>query len=106
MTTLMTFSETLVFSNCVTYCMYVHKSVHSFLVNPGCTSIPAGRDTRRPNALRVPLCRRTHALQSVISRGTIIWNKLSRDIVMENHIHSFKKKLIKTLFENYYKVMR
>lgn len=56
--------------------------------------------TRRPCTLRIPLCRTSHAQQSVLVRGARQWNQLPDDLKLAPAKHIFKSKLKLALLHN------
>ena len=79
---------------------FVHKALH-------CPTLDLGFDiiqhnvTRRARHLRIPLCRTTHAQQSVLSRGAKAWNSLPEFLVTEYNGRTFKKKLSTAILTNH-----
>lgn len=80
--------------------LFVHKALHSFPVYPGFTVMPHSV-TRRTHQLRLPLCRSTHAQQSVLSRGSKNWNNLPQSLLNNDNLVSFKRNLFSLLHGNY-----
>lgn len=82
--------------------LFVHKFVHSLNLDHGFTKI--NHNLTRRQHLRTPLCRTSHAQQSVLSRGTIAWNNLPLDFINEPNIKVFKSKVKKLILEGYNEV--
>ena len=72
-------------------CIFVYKSIHLFPID--CMFQTMSRDSSRSQNFRVPLCRTSHAQQSVLVRGCRLWNQLPEDIKCSNTIDTFKRKL-------------
>ena len=83
--------------------LFVHKSIYSLTLNHGFTIITHNA-TRRQN-LRTPLCRTSHCQQSVIFRGTNIWNSLPLDYVNVPNVKLFKSKVISQIFNRYKEIL-
>ena len=80
--------------------LFVHKSIHSLPLDLGFRAIPYNV-TRRPHDLRIPLCRTSHAQQSILSRGTKSWNNLPEHFITDENLKSFKRNLIKSMLDKY-----
>ena len=80
--------------------LFVHKSVYSLPIDIGFTPMPHNA-TRRQQNLRIPLCRTTHAQQSVLTRGCKLWNALPQHIVLCQNKKLFKSKIIQNIFNKY-----
>ena len=61
-------------------CLFIHKSIHSLTTDQGFILLPHNA-TRRPLHLRLPLCRTSHAKQSILSRGSYLWNTLPESVI-------------------------
>lgn len=79
--------------------LFVHKSIHSTITDQGFTLLPRNA-TRRPFHLRLPLCRTSHAKQSVLSRGSLLWNNLPEALVTDTNPITFKSKLTKIILHD------
>lgn len=80
--------------------LFVHKSLHSFPIDTGCTLLPSVSNTRRHYTLYVyPSV--GHAQQCVLSRGSKEWNNLSQDNISITSTNIFKCKIINNLLEKY-----
>ena len=78
--------------------LFIHKSMHSLTTDQGFTLL-SHNATRRPFHLRLPLCRTSHAKQSILSRGSQLWNTLPESLITDTNFTSFKCNLLKTVFE-------
>ena len=79
---------------------FVHKALHYPTLDLGFNTIQHNV-TRRARHLRIPLCRTTHAQQSVLLRGAKAWNSLPEYLVTECNSRAFKKKLSTAILTNY-----
>lgn len=78
--------------------LFVYKSLHLYLVNPGFVPLPP---SRRVNELRIPLCLTTHAQHSILIRGSRQWNQLPQDLRSAQSHHIFKNRYKKILLNKY-----
>lgn len=80
--------------------LFVHKALYTCTLYHGYTPLPYTA-TRRPKQLRAPLCRTSHAQQSVLTRGTRIWNTLPNHLLDVPTKNYFKCTLVASIFEKY-----
>ena len=73
--------------------LFVHGALHYYPID--CKFEPVTRDTDRNNILRIPLCRTSHAQQSVLVRGSRQWNALPPELKCITSKITFKNKLKK-----------
>ena len=78
--------------------LFVYKSLNVYTVDTGFRELPQSRRSRK---LQIPLCRTTHAQQSVLVRGARLWNQLAPEVVDLSTVSGFKCKLKKSLLSNY-----
>lgn len=78
--------------------LFVYKSLNSCPLNLNFHFV---RSHNRHDNLRIPLCRTTHAQQSVMFRGAKLWNELPQQIRSAGSHTSFKTKLKLFLFDKY-----
>ena len=81
--------------------LFVHKSIHTYPTDTGFKSLTHNITSRRQHRLRLPLCRTSHAQQSILFRGSRNWNNLPNNLVSDNNINSFKSILINNMFSQY-----
>lgn len=81
--------------------IFVYNALNTFTIDCGFQHTRQNFDTRRPNDLRLPLCRTSHAQKSILVRGVRCWNQLSDEIKTSNTRTSFKYKLKQQLLNNY-----
>ena len=60
-------------------CIFVYKSIHIYPNNTTFEPLSQNVNTRRPNDLKMPLCRTVHAQRSVRVRGVREWNTLPQE---------------------------
>ena len=80
--------------------LFVHRSIYLSPIDPGFTFMPTNT-TRRSRSLRIPLCRTSHAQQSVLFRGAKGWNNLPDEFQSIENLNPFKSNLLKTIFMKY-----
>lgn len=76
-------------------CLFVYRALHVYPVNCKFETVP--RASNRQNNLRIPLCRTSHAQQSMLVRGSRLWNQLPQEIRDCTELNTFKYKLKKIL---------
>ena len=78
--------------------LFVYRSMNVYAVDVGFQELP---QSRRFHKLQIPLCRTTHAQQSVLVRGARLWNRLPSEVVDRSTVYGFKSKLKNSLLSNY-----
>lgn len=81
--------------------LFVFKFLHEIATNCGFQLMYNNFNARRPKDLMIPLCRTTHAQQSVIVMGTRLWNQLPEQLKNMVSLVIFKKSVKQLLFKNY-----
>lgn len=82
-------------------CIFVFKSLNIYPNNNTYKLLSQNVNSRRPNDLRVPLCRTVHAQRSVSVRGVTIWNDLPQQTKVLMSFYSFKNNIKRSLIKNY-----
>ena len=83
-------------------CIFVFKSIHIYPNNTTYELLSHNvNNTRRPNDLRLPLCRTVHAQRNVSVRGAREWNSLPHETKSLTSINLFKNKIKSSLLQNY-----
>ena len=82
--------------------LFVYKALHIYPVDSGFQYISHDPDSRRPNNLRLPLCRTTHVQQNIAVRGAKCWNNLPENIKCITNCNVFKQKIKEKLLNSYY----
>ena len=59
---------------------FVYHSLNTYETDSGFEAMSHNINTRQANHLKLPPCRTSHAQQSVLTRGTKLWNSLPDDI--------------------------
>ena len=80
--------------------LFVYRSMNVYAVDTGFQELPQSRRSRK---LQIPLCRTTHAQQSVFVRGARLWNQLPPGVVDQSRVSGFKSKLKNNLLSNYHR---
>lgn len=82
-------------------CLFVFKSIYVYPNNTNFKFFSQNTNTRRPNDLKIPLCRTVHAQRSVSMRGVMKWNDLPHQTKALTSITSFKNNIRLSLLETY-----
>ena len=79
---------------------FVFKSLQS-QINNSYQYMSVDKNTRRPNDLKIPLCRTTHKQRFLTYRGAKLWNQLPNEIKSVKSFQMFKVKIKQFLFHSY-----
>ena len=82
-------------------CIFVFKSLYIYPVNTTFELLSHNVNTRRPNDLRLPLCRTVQAQRSVSVRGVREWNSLPQETKSLTSVNLFKSKIKRSLLQAY-----
>ena len=81
--------------------LFIHGALYTFSVDCGFHHNTYTILTRRANDLTLPLCRTSHAQQSVIFRGAKLCNRLSLHIKSTVPRNGFKQQMEQKLSQNF-----
>ena len=81
--------------------LFVHGAINTYPIDCKFEVIP--RTIGNSYNFRIPLCRTTHAQQSIRVRGARFWNKLPDDLKNTTSRACLKSQLVKNYFHEYSK---
>lgn len=81
--------------------LFIHKALYSHEVDCNFQFLSDNKNSRRPNDLKLPLCRTSHAQRYITYRGANQWNQLPEDLKNIKSFNIFKFKIKQLFLRNY-----